>query len=220
MVTGFSNWTVHSTFSMASTHSTPDGRAKDRFMLWVDAVGGFLVCLGEKVSFGQAIPGTDVDVPLLADLSSRHMSIRRDGGSYLVIPSQTVLVAGRKVDGARTLADGDLIEPARGVKLRFRLPHALSTTARLDLESRHPTQPAVDAVLLMGNSCVLGPAANSHVVCRHWQNEVILFRCNGGLYCRAEVPFVIDGTECRGQGPITTNSHISGENFSLSLEQA
>ena len=42
-----------------------------RCILWVDAVGGYLVCLGDEIVLGQAIPGTTVDVPILADLSRR-----------------------------------------------------------------------------------------------------------------------------------------------------
>ncbi len=46
----------------------PEGR----FLLWVDAVGGYLVCLDDEVVLGRA--GTDAvaDVPLLGDLSRQH----------------------------------------------------------------------------------------------------------------------------------------------------
>ena len=60
--------------------------------------------------------------------------------------------------------------------LRYRLPHPLSTTARLELASRHRTQPWADGVLLMGNSCVLGPNLRNHVVCRDWSEDVVLYR--------------------------------------------
>ncbi len=57
------------------------------------------------------------------------------------------------------LWDGSLIELGEAVRLRFRRPHPLSATARLEFVSRHRTQPSTDAVLLMAESCILGPAS-------------------------------------------------------------
>ena len=44
--------------------------------------------------------------------------------------------------------------------------HVLSASARLEMVSRHRTQPHVDGILLMAESCVLGPKWQNHVVCR------------------------------------------------------
>jgi hypothetical protein len=44
-----------------------------RFMLWIDAVGGYLVCLGDEVTIGQAVPNNRVDVPIQADISRKHV---------------------------------------------------------------------------------------------------------------------------------------------------
>src|SRR5262249_40485693 len=49
-----------------------------RFLLWIDGVGGYLVCLGARVTFGQAVAGDRVDVPLTADVSRLHASLTRD----------------------------------------------------------------------------------------------------------------------------------------------
>ena len=54
--------------------------ASPRYFLWIDGVGGYLVCLGNRLTFGQAAqPG--VDVPLVADVSrhARHADARRRG---------------------------------------------------------------------------------------------------------------------------------------------
>src|SRR5438105_15843073 len=45
---------------------------EQRFLLWVDGVGGFLVCLGNRVTLGQATPDAYVDIPLFADVSRVH----------------------------------------------------------------------------------------------------------------------------------------------------
>ena len=85
-------------------------------------------------------------------------------------------MGGRPVDATELLGDGSRIEIGPGVKLQMRRAHPLSLTARLDFLSRHRTQPPADAVLLLADSCVLGPKPHSHVVCRDWSREVILFR--------------------------------------------
>ena len=104
------------------------------------------------------------------------------------------------------------------MKLQLRRTHPLSLTARLDFLSRHRTQPAADAVLLLADSCVLGPKPQSHVVCRDWTREVILFRQEEKLYCHAAGHFEIDGVACRNRGLLQANSRVSGEGFSFSLE--
>ena len=193
---------------------------RDNFFLWVDAVGGYWVCLSDTVTLGQAGEGGGVDVPLLGDLSKRHAVIRRDGEGYLLEPLREVWVDGRPVTRFAALADGSQIRLGRGVKLIFRRPHALSATARLDFASSHRTQPTVDAVLLMADSCVLGPRRHSHVVCRDWSNEVVLYRHDDQLYCRADAPVEIDGVRYgSGRAALARRSHIVGDKLSVSLEE-
>ncbi len=187
-------------------------------MLWVDAVGGYWVCLDDVVTLGQPVPGAAVDVPILGDISSRHATIRRDGEGYVIEAIRDVLLDGKPVRKAAALEDGAQLQLGERVRLRFRRPHALSATARLDFESHHRTQPSADAVLLMGDTCVLGPRGHSHVVCRDWTHEVILYRHHEELYCRAGAPFLVDGRACQNRQPIGQASHIEGDEFSLNLE--
>jgi hypothetical protein len=193
--------------------------AKSRLLLWVDAVGGFYVCPGAEVRLGQAVPDSSVDVPLLADLSRHHATIRRDEEGYTIEPLRDVWLNHQKIDTISWINDGSLIEMGRALKMRFSRPHPLSATARLDFSSNHRTQPSAAAVLLMADTCVLGPGAHSHVVCRDWPHEVVLHRQHGGLYCRSVTPFEVDGTRYQQQGPITLHSHVIGEGFSFSLEE-
>src|SRR5271166_5800978 len=57
-----------------------------RFLLWIDAVGGYWVCGGNEVMIGQPAADERIDLPILADLSRRHAIIRRDGEGYLLQP--------------------------------------------------------------------------------------------------------------------------------------
>jgi hypothetical protein len=189
-----------------------------RYCLWVDEVGGFLVCEGNEIVLGQPISGGDVDVPILGDLSRRHALIRRDGGDYLFEPIRDCKLNGRTVQGAVPLNNGSVLELGEGVRMRFLRPHPFSTTARLEITSGHRTLPTVDAVLLMGETCILGPEANCHVVCRNWPRKAVLFRHNQELCFRTEGSFTVDGTACTGRAVITPSSHLAGDGFSLTLE--
>lgn len=192
-----------------------DGR---RFLLWVDAVGGYLVCTGDEVTLGQPVPGRAIDVPILADLSSVHARIRRGGEGYLLEAVRDTQLDGRPVTGTVPLVDGQTIELGRGVLLRFVQPHALSSSARLEFVSRHRTQPSADAVLLMAESLVLGAKTNSHVVCRDWSEEVVIHRSGETLYCCTPGAFEVDGEPQQDRAALRSTSHASGEEFSLSLE--
>lgn len=194
----------------------PSTGSDDKFLLWIDAVGGYWVTLADRIMIGQ--PAPDVDVPVLGDISKHHARICRDGEGYLIEALRPVQVNGQPVRDRTTLSDGAMIRLGDRVELRFRRPHALSATARLEFASGHRTQPSADAVLLMAETCVLGPSGHSHVVCHQWPNEVVLFRRDGGLHCRTSGVMEIDGVPSRRRGVITTSSHVEGHRFSFSLE--
>ncbi len=143
----------------------------------------------------------------------------RRGDGYVIEPVQATRVNGQIVHDTTLLTDGDEIEFGDAVRLRFRQPHALSASARLDFLSRHRTLPSADGVLLMAESCVMGPKWQNHVVCTDWQGDVVLYRRDDELYCRAMDSIEIDGQLCDGRGRISPNSHVAGSDFSMSLEQ-
>ena len=165
-----------------------------RFLIWIDSVGGFLVCPGDEVTFGQAVPGNPVDVPLVADfrgISSRFAATPRD-----TWPSRCARRRSTASGSAagRALSDGDRLTLARSScsfagRIRFR-PRPGSTWPM-----RHRTRPACDAVLLMADSCVLGPKPNSHSCAATGRRDVVLFRQPAGLVCHTRRPFEIDGRE-------------------------
>src|SRR6185436_19059712 len=46
----------------------PEKPRGPRFLLWIDAVGGYLVCLSDEVIIGQAFPGSQADLAIQADI--------------------------------------------------------------------------------------------------------------------------------------------------------
>lgn len=189
-----------------------------RALLWVDAVGGFLVCLDDYITLGQPSSGDQLAVPILADLSRRHAVIRRDGGAYVLEPLHATRVNGREIHGPFVLADNQLIELGDNVRLRFTKPHALSTTAKLTIESHHKTQPSADAVLLMADSCVLGPNRHCHVRCREWERDIVVFRQGNRLLCRAGEQVTCDGIATSGECEIQSGARVEGEDFAFTWE--
>ena len=95
---------------------------------------------------------------------------------------------------------------------------AYNVSARLEIVSGHRSLPHADAVILMGESCVLGPKWQNHVVCREWNGDVVLYRSEERIMCRAMESVEIDGKLHDGRGPVRPGSHVVGGDFSFSLE--
>ena len=202
--------------SPAPNPGSPPGR---RLIAWVDAVGGYLICLGDQVILGQPAPGGGADVPILADLSRRHAVVRRDGEGYTLVPLQMTKLDGQVIERPVPLVDGNEIELGDGVKLRFRRPHPLSATAVLDFVSQHRTRPKVDGVILMAQTCVFSPRQTSHVRCRSWNDEVILFREGKKLGFRTNNSVTVDGQKQERRGLVGANARIQGGDFAINLEE-
>lgn len=205
--------------SRSSEEDTVVGNEQpQRALLWVDAVGGFLVCLDDAIAIGQPSPGEPVALAVLADLSRRHAIVRRDAGAYVLEPLQRTLVNGREITNPTLLADNELIQLGDNVRIRFNKPHALSATAKLTIESHHKTQPTADAILLMADSCVLGPNRHCHVRCRGWQKDIVVYRQNDQLFCRADEPLTVDGVLASGNTEVISGARVEGEDFSFAWE--
>jgi hypothetical protein len=190
---------------------------RGRFLLWVDAVGGYLVCLDDEVVLGRAGHDSAADVPLLGDLSRHHATVRRDGDGYLLRAHKPTFVNGRPVETA-PLRDGDVIRLGPTVELEFRQPSPVSSTARLAVVSRHRLPLAVDGVLLMADTCIIGGAPQAHVVAPGLRDPAVLYRQGNALWCRAAGGFEVDGRACAARAPLTLQSSVLGDGFSFSLE--
>jgi tetratricopeptide (TPR) repeat protein len=193
------------------------GVSRERFILWVDRVGGYLVCQAPVVTIGQAVPGGTVDVPILGDLSRLHATIARDSEGYLVRSEKELAVNGRTTK-QMLLRHGDVIRLGRGVELLFSVPCPVSDTARLELKSRHRLHLSLAGILLMAEACVLGPAAQANVVVPHAAGKIIIYRQGSGLSCRADGPLEIDGQTYPGRGPLRFTSRATVGDVSFSLE--
>jgi hypothetical protein len=188
-----------------------------RFLLWIDGIGGYLVCLASRVTFGQAAPDAFVDVPLLADVSRTHAALRRDAEGYLLEAVRSVRVNGQPVEKA-LLQPGDRIMLGSTCQMQFRQPVPVSATARLDLVSGHRLPLAVDAVLLMADTLILGPGSQAHVQVPDLEHPVVLFRHREGLGVRYAGSLTVDGEPCRERGMLRPASSVRADHFTFALE--
>jgi hypothetical protein len=192
----------------------PEGR----FLLWVDAVGGYLVCLDDRIVLGRAGADSHADIPLMGDLSRNHATLLRNGEGYLLQAHHASFVNGKPVVDQVLLRDGDVIRLGSTVELEFRQPSPVSATARLAIVSRHRFPLAVDGVLLMAETCIAGAAPQAHIPAPTLKDPVVLYRQAGTLWCRAAGAFEVDGRTCAARAPLTLQSSVLGDGFSFSLE--
>ena len=199
-----------------SARQRDEGRAA-RFKLWVDGVGGYLVCLGATVTFGG--PGGSADVSLMAGLPRKQATFVRSGESYLLDAHGPTRVSGRSVEGLTHLANNYSVEFGDQLTLRFRQPTVVSATAVLEPtdgafllapESGRMTTQSLDGVVLMDGALLLGPGWDKHIVCDDWEETLLLFRRGGELLCKSPAPLHVDGRPIRADEPIPVGAVVTG----------
>ena len=104
------------------------------------------------------------------------------------------------------------------VELEFRQPSPVSATARLAIVSRHRLPLAVDGVLLMAETCIIGASPQAHVPAPNLTAPVVLYRQGAALWCRSSGNFEVDGRPCAARAPLMLQSSVLGDGFSFSLE--
>jgi tetratricopeptide (TPR) repeat protein len=196
---------------------TPHPAPGQRFLLWIDGVGGYLVCLGNHVTLGQATPDAYVDIPLFADVSRIHASLTRDTEGYVLEATRPLQVNHQTVDRA-LLQSGDRVTLGTSCQLRFWQPVPVSASARLDLVSGHRLPIAVDGVLLMADTLVLGPDSQVHVSMPDLEEPIVLYRHKDGLGVRHSGNITIDGQRHTERGLLGAKSTVTGEDFAFTIE--
>ncbi len=197
----------------APTPATPP----DRFLLWIDGVGGYLVCLANKVTLGQATGDASADIGLFADISRGHASLQRDGGTYLVEASRPLQINGQLTEKGLVQA-GDRVTLGTSCQLLFTQPVPISASARLDLASGHRLALAVDAVLLMADTLVLGAGSQVHISLPDLPKPAVLFRNKSGIGLKYQGSFVVDGQKCQDRATLGNNSRVVLDEYSFAVE--
>ena len=193
----------------------------DRFLLWIDGVGGYLLTLSQRLTIGGPADGPQAaDLTLLANLSRKHATLFRSGEGYLLDPHGPTCIGDRQVTEETALADGYEIRLGANVRLRFRLPSVLSGTAVLDFFSDHRPANSVDGVIMMQDNCLLGPGSENHVTCPDASESVVLFRRDQQFWVKTRSAVSIDERLSSAGGPIHPGSIVTTTEIRFRLERA
>jgi hypothetical protein len=187
------------------------------WILWVDGVGGYLICPENSVSLGQGFADPPADVPILADVSRKHAVIRRDGEGYWLQADRPTRVNQNPVVET-LLKHDDRIELGESCQLVFARPEPLSASARLILVSGHRFGDPVDAVLLMAETLILSRSSQAHIVVPELADRVVLFRMASGLAVRASGSMKAGDSTCRDRAPLAAGVPVTIGDVTLTLE--
>jgi hypothetical protein len=206
----------------ASTTPNPTGsrpRRAEPFRLWIDQVGVFTVFAQERIEIGgPASTENQADLVLGANLSRRHAAILRCEEHFVLEAFGPAAVDGNPVTDRALLRDGSRVTLGRTVEWVFRIPSVLSQSARIEFESSHRPQQPTDAVILMDETCVLGPHPDSHIRCHHWREPVLIFRRGAELWCKSRERLDVDGNPMASATELQANCTISGPELQFRVE--
>lgn len=198
--------------------ATPPSAAR----LWIDGVGTWLLWLPERLSIGGPRPLTSsrppADLPLLADLARIHARLYRHSEYYLLALEGDGSINGRVVERETLLRGGEELRLGRDVRLRFEVPSPLSASARLTFLSGHRPAERLDGVVLLAETCLLGPSAEHHIVCPGVRTPLVLYRREGGLWCRSAEEWRLEGRSLTGAAPLAPGALVTNESLTFRIE--
>ena len=209
----------------SSKYVEEDAQAeRKQFMLWIDGIGSYLVCLQNRVTiggpcFGSSNQGQGVsDLTLLSSLSRKHASVVREGDGYVLEAHSTTKVLGRDVGERTLLSDNYEIELGGSVRLRFRLPSVLSSSARLEFLSDHRPPQSVDGVVLMDETGLLGPGSENHIHCHDWADTVLIFRKGDELWCKSRMDIFVGDQLVTKAARLQSGDTVNGPELRFRME--
>ena len=192
-----------------------------RYLLWIDGVGAYLVCLAQRVTIGGHRPdGQNADLPLMSNLNRQHATLIRGTEGYVLESHGPVKVSGRPVQEKLFLTGDRELELGSSVKVRFRLPSVLSMTATLDFVSDRRPSHTIDGVILMEDNLLIGPSRDNHIRCPNWSEAVLLYRRGEQLWCKARGDVFVDQSLARSGSPLRPGQIVQGKDLRFRLESA
>lgn len=139
----------------SSTKVTPPAQ---RWRLWIDGCGGFLLLTGNRWTLGGISDQSLADVRVRADWPRVAGTIEREGGDYFWMPAHT--------PGTRELLNsGKTLAIPGSASVTMNKTSPLSDTVMLSLKPPHRFDEHVDGVALVKDTMLIGPSEDCHVRC-------------------------------------------------------
>lgn len=190
-----------------------------KYLLWIDGVGGWQLCTGSSFVIGApSFEQRSADIALLANISRLHTTVSCSGENWRLQAHQETSVSGRQVADSCNLRSGDQICLAGRVKLGFRIPSVLSTSAVIDFESDHRPSHSLDGIILLSDHCLLGPRRDHHIFCEQWPDLIVLFEQNGELRCRSDAALYADDRPVRDSAVLKDGTVVTGDELRFRVE--
>ncbi len=197
-----------------------DENGRVRYTLWIDGIGSFLLCLHDRVTIGGPnLNAPHADLPLLASLSSCHATIIRSQEGYLIHAHGPAKVFDNEIHERTHLNDDYEISLGGTVRLRFRLPTELSSTATLSFVSDHRPARSVDGVVLMDDTCLMGPGSENHIQCPDWPGSVLLYRKGDQVWCKSRLGLFVGNKQTTDGLPLENGQIVTGPDLRFHLER-
>lgn len=184
----------------------PDDRpdhGSNRWLVWIDGGGGYLVLSGDTVRIGGSDSRDLTDVTIRADLPRYAGTVTRTGEDYFW-----------QAEGAAR----QWIEPNKSLpglasaQASLTTPSPLCRTAVLTLDAPHRFADHVDGVILADQTWLIGPTADCHARCRSLQTTMIVQWRDTGWHIKSLVEKTFT--------PIQMGVALRGHGLSLLLEEA
>jgi hypothetical protein len=192
----------------------------ERFMLWIDGVGAWLVCAGWQFQVGgPTLEGVSADICLMADISRHHATFEKIQEEWFIRALHPTVVSGKSVSDRCLLKSGDEIRLGNRLRLGFRTPSVLSGTAVIDFVSHHRPQRSVNGIILMTDSCQLGPRSDQHVCCPDWPGQVVLFQQQGQIRIRSSLELTVNGTRLQNGAELADGSTVCSGDLRFRVER-
>ena len=135
----------------------------------MDGCGGFLLLTGGPWSVGGWSQGPKADVCVRADWPRRAGMIQRSGEDYFWIDE-------KKPRRSELIQNGKALPVQGSAVMTLRKPSPLSNSAVLALQAPHRFDDHIDAVVLAGDTVLIGPSDDCHIAYRGIPNRVIVMR--------------------------------------------
>ena len=179
--------------SIVYHHGTgsPDVLPK-QFIIQVDGAGAAYTTLHSEVTVGPVSSPKRPQVGLVADPGLPIVTIQRVQEDYFLRSDETVKVNGKPVR-EKLLAHGDKVELSPRCLFKFKLPHAASTTAVLELTGARMARGDVKRVIMLDQQMMLGSGPACHVRADGAEQPVLLLVRDGRMVCQAQTPVTVGG---------------------------
>jgi len=200
-----------------STVTSPPG-----WRLWIDAVGVYRLHAADVLMVGGPSESAPADLSLLAPLSRLHARIEAHGERLRFVPLGSSRVNERPVsepvwlERTAEVSLGD--EGLEPVRLRITQPSHLSASARIDFLSEHRPRLALDGLIFLRGTCLLGPAAGHHVRWPDCDPPLVLFLQGDRLAFRNGGEWLVDGEKRTGVVTLEPETTLSRGDLRLRAE--